>query len=297
MRAAMSARTGAGAAAVAAGPAVPPRAVVATGSALQTRTVVAAGSAASHRAVVPAAIVILTLIVAMAAPGFACAQTLTLNTSPAPGGATTYSVPIQTLLVFTALSFLPAVLLLMTSFTRIIIVLSLLRQALGLQATPPNQVLIGLALFMTLFVMGPTLEKIHEVAYKPYTEQAIGFDEALARGSQPLRVFMMRQTREADVTQFARMAQVDPQVSVNEVPMRVLIPAFAISELKTAFQAGFMVFVPFLIIDLIVASILMSMGMMMLSPVLVSLPFKLMLFVLADGWNLLAGSLVASFGT
>ena len=249
------------------------------------------------RSVLSAVVVILALIVALAAPGIACAQALTLNTTPSAGGATTYSVPIQTLLVFTALSFLPAVLLLMTSFTRIIIVLSLLRQALGLQATPPNQVLIGLALFMTLFVMGPTLEKIHEVAYKPYTQQAIGFDEALVRGSEPLRTFMMRQTREADVTQFARMAQIDPQVSVNEVPMRVLIPAFAISELKTAFQAGFMVFVPFLIIDLIVASILMSMGMMMLSPVLVSLPFKLMLFVLADGWNLLAGSLVASFGS
>ncbi len=242
-----------------------------------------------------AALVAILLASLLAAPD-AHAQSLSLNAAPTAGGGTSYSVPIQTLLVFTALSFLPAVLLLMTSFTRIIIVLSLLRQALGLQATPPNQVLIGMALFMTAFVMAPTLERIHEVAYKPFSDQAITFDEALARGSQPLREFMLRQTREADVVQFARMARVDPQVPIREVPMRVLIPAFAISELKTAFQAGFMVFVPFLIIDLVVASVLMSMGMMMLSPVLVSLPFKLMLFVLADGWNLLAGSLVASFG-
>ena len=239
----------------------------------------------------------LLLAVLLCLPGLALAQGLSIDARPGSGGGgTTYSVPVQTLLVFTTLSFLPAVLLLMTSFTRIIIVLSLLRQALGLQSTPPNQVLIGLALFMTLFVMGPTLEKIHDVAYRPYTEQAIPFEEALRRGSEPLRDFMLRQTRESDVAQFAQMARLDPEVAPRDVPMRVLIPAFAISELKTAFQAGFMVFVPFLVIDLVVASLLMSMGMMMLSPVLVSLPFKLMLFVLADGWNLLAGSLVASFG-
>ncbi len=240
----------------------------------------------------------LLCLVLIGLPGLALAQGLTLNTSPSAGGSgTTYSVPIQTLLVFTTLSFLPAMLLLMTSFTRIIIVLSLLRQALGLQSTPPNQVLLGLALFMTLFVMGPTFEKIHDVAYKPYTEQTIPFEEAVKRGSEPLREFMLRQTRESDVSQFARMARLDPEIAPRDVPMRVLIPAFVISELKTAFQAGFMMFVPFLVIDLVVASLLMSMGMMMLSPVLVSLPFKLMLFVLADGWNLLAGSLVASFGT
>lgn len=234
----------------------------------------------------------------LALPGTAFAQGLALTTSQTgASGGTTYSVPVQTLLVFTTLSFLPAALLLMTSFTRIIIVLSLLRQALGLQSTPPNQVLVGLALFMTLFIMAPTFEKIHDVAYKPYSEQAIGFDEAVKRGSEPLREFMLRQTRDTDVEQFARMARLDPGIELRDVPMRVLIPAFAISELKTAFQAGFMVFVPFLVIDLVVASLLMSMGMVMLSPVLVSLPFKLMLFVLADGWNLLAGSLVASFGT
>ena len=237
-------------------------------------------------------------LILLLAPGVALAQGLTLNTSPSTtGGGTTYSVPVQTLLVFTTLSFLPAILLLMTSFTRIIIVLSLLRQALGLQSTPPNQVLLGLALFMTLFVMGPTFEKIHDVAWKPYSDQSIPFDEALRLGSEPMREFMLRQTRESDVSQFAQMARLAPDTPARDVPMRVLIPAFAISELKTAFQAGFMVFVPFLVIDLIVASLLMSMGMMMLSPVLVSLPFKLMLFVRADGWNLLAGSLVASFGT
>ena len=223
-------------------------------------------------------------------------QALSVDSTPAAGGGTNYSVSIQTLLIFTALSFLPAALLLMTSFTRIIIVLSLLRQALGLQTTPPNQVLIGLALFMTFCVMGPTLDRIYTEAYQPYAAQSINFEQAIERGSVPLREFMMHQTRETDIVQFARMARIDPDTSVEQVPMRVLIPAFAISELKTAFQAGFMVFIPFLVIDLIVASVLMSMGMMMLSPVLVSLPFKLMLFVLADGWNLLVGSLVASFG-
>lgn len=212
------------------------------------------------------------------------------------GTATTYSVPIQTLLIFSALSFLPAVLLLMTSFTRIIIVLSLLRQALGLQTTPPNQVLVGMALFLTFFVMGPTLEKIHDEAYKPFSEQKISFEESVKLGASPLRTFMLRQTREADLALFYKISKTPAPATAEETPMRILIPAFVTSELKTAFQIGFMVFVPFIVIDLIVASVLMSMGMMMLSPVLVALPFKLMLFVLADGWNLLMGSLVASFG-
>ena len=220
---------------------------------------------------------------------------LTLNSSTGPAG-TTYSVPIQTMLIFSALSFLPAVLLLMTSFTRIVIVLSLVRQALGLQASPPNQVIVGMALFLTFFVMAPTLERIHDEAYKPYAEQRIGFEQAIENGSKPLREFMQKQTRESDVALFSRIGRAELPASAEQVPMRVLIPAFVISELKTAFQIGFMVFVPFLLIDLIVSSVLMSMGMMMLSPVLVSLPFKLILFVLADGWNLLTGSLVASFG-
>ncbi len=211
------------------------------------------------------------------------------------GGATTYSVPVQTLLVFGALSFLPAVLLLMTSFTRIIIVLSLLRQALGLQQTPPNQVLVGLSLFLTFFIMGPTLEKVYNDAYKPYSEQKMQFEEAVTKGADPLRAFMLKQTRAADLALFNRIADA-PAAKPEETPMRILVPAFVTSELKTAFQIGFMVFIPFIVIDLIVASVLMSMGMMMLSPVLVALPFKLMLFVLADGWNILLGSLVASFG-
>ena len=213
------------------------------------------------------------------------------------GGGTAYSVPIQTLLFFTALSFLPATLLLMTGFTRIVIVLSLLRQALGTQAAPPNQVIIGLSLFLTVFVMGPTLDRVYEVAYKPFAANQIGFDVALERGQEPMRAFMMKQTRQADVQLFARLAKLPEGTKVEQLPFRVLVPAFVTSELKSAFQIGFMVFIPFLIIDMVVASVLMSLGMMMLSPVLVALPFKLMLFVLADGWNLLLGSLAASFAT
>lgn len=212
------------------------------------------------------------------------------------GNTTTYSVPVQTLLVFAALSFLPAVLLLMTSFTRLIIVLGLLRQALGLQTTPPNQVLVGLSLFLTFFIMGPTLDKVYEDAYKPYSEQKITFEEALTRGGDPLRTFMLKQTREGDLALFKRIANHPAATPPEQTPLRILVPAFVTSELKTAFQIGFMVFIPFIVIDLVVASVLMSMGMMMLSPVLIALPFKLMLFVLADGWNLLLGSLVASFG-
>lgn len=212
-------------------------------------------------------------------------------------GGTSYSVPIQTLLFFTALSFLPAVLLMMTGFTRIVIVLSLLRQALGTQSVPPNQVMVGLSLFLTLFVMGPTIDKVYSEAYKPYAANQIGFDEALARGEAPMRGFMLKQTRQSDLMLFARLAKLDPDVKGEDAPFRVLVPAFVTSELKSAFQIGFLIFIPFLIIDMIVASVLMSLGMMMLSPVLVALPFKLMLFVLADGWNLLLGSLAASFAT
>ena len=213
------------------------------------------------------------------------------------GGSTSYAVPIQTLLFFTALSFLPAVLLLMTGFTRIVIVLSLLRQAIGTQAAPPNQVVIGLSLFLTFFVMGPTIDKVYSEAYQPYSENKIAFDEALKRGEVPMRAFMLKQTRQADVMLFAKLAKIDASVKSADVPFKVLVPAFVTSELKSAFQIGFLIFIPFLVIDMIVASVLMSLGMMMLSPVLVALPFKLMLFVLADGWNLLLGSLAASFST
>lgn len=213
------------------------------------------------------------------------------------GSNLSFSVPVQTLLFFTALSFLPAVLLMMTGFTRIVIVLSLLRQALGTQSAPPNQVVVGLSLFLTFFVMGPTLDKVYSDAYLPYTKNAISFEQALAKGEDPLRQFMSKQTRQSDLALFAKLAKLEPGATAQNVPMRVLVPAFVTSELKSAFQIGFMIFIPFLVIDIVVASVLMSLGMMMLSPVLVALPFKLMLFVLADGWNLLIGSLAASFVT
>ena len=212
-------------------------------------------------------------------------------------GGTSYSVPIQTLLFFTALSFLPAVLLLMTGFTRIVIVLSLMRQALGTQTAPPNQVIVGLSLFLTFFVMSPTIDKIYADAWQPYQASQISFEQALQRGESPLRQFMLKQTRQSDVQLFSKLAKLDASVKTADVPFKVLVPAFVTSELKSAFQIGFLIFIPFLVIDMVVASVLMSLGMMMLSPVLVALPFKLMLFVLADGWNLLLGSLAASFAT
>lgn len=211
------------------------------------------------------------------------------------GSSMSFSVPIQTLLFFTALSFLPAVLLMMTGFTRIVIVLSLLRQALGTQSSPPNQVIVGLSLFLTFFVMGPTLDRVYADAYLPLTKNAITFEQALEKGEGPIRSFMVKQTRQSDFALFAKLAKLAPDVKADTAPMRVLVPSFVISELKSAFQIGFMIFIPFLVIDIVVASVLMSLGMMMLSPVLVALPFKLMLFVLADGWNLLIGSLAASF--
>ena len=213
------------------------------------------------------------------------------------GPNNSFSVPIQTLLFFTAPSFLPAVLLMMTGFTRIAIVLSLMRQALGTQSSPPNQVVIGLSLFLTLFVMGPTLDRVYAEAYKPYSEGSLTFEQALPRAEAPMRAFMIRQTRQSDYALFARLAKLPEGTQIEEAPFRVVVPSFVISELKTAFQIGFMIFIPFLVIDMVVSSVLMSLGMMMLSPVLVALPFKLMLFVLADGWNLLVGSLAASFAT
>ena len=242
----------------------------------------------------------LPLLLLLIAPLAAWAQVgglPALTSTPGAGGSQTYTLSIQTLLTLTALTFIPAALLMMTSFTRIIIVLSLLRHALGTQTSPPNQVLVGLSLFLTIFIMTPVLDKIYVDAYQPLSENKISFVEALDRGAVPLRGFMLKQTREADIGLFARLANVPKLESANDVPMRVLIPAFVTSELKTAFQIGFIIFIPFLIIDMVVASVLMSMGMMMMSPVMVSLPFKLMLFVLVDGWHLLLGSLVMSFAT
>jgi flagellar biosynthesis protein FliP len=239
----------------------------------------------------------LVLAAGMMLPLAAQAQALpALTASPTAGGGQTYSVSVQTLLLLTGLSFLPAIALMMTSFTRIIIVLSLLRHALGTQTSPPNQVVIGLALFLTFFVMAPTLEKVYADAYLPLSKNEIGFDQAVERGAGPLKAFMLRQAREPDLSLFAGIAHAPKVEKAEELPMRVVVPAFVTSELKTAFQIGFMVFIPFLIIDMVVASVLMSMGMMMMSPVIVSLPFKIMLFVLVDGWTLLVGTLVQSFG-
>jgi len=210
-------------------------------------------------------------------------------------GSQEYSVSLQILAMMTALSFIPAALIMMTSFTRIIIVLSILRQALGLQQSPSNQVLVGITLFLSFFIMSPVFERINDNALQPYLSEKLTSMQAFEQAKLPMQQFMLAQTRVTDIDTFMRIAKVEAN-SPEEVPLRVLIPAFVTSELKTAFQIGFMVFIPFLIIDLVVASILMAMGMMMLSPMIVSLPFKLMLFVLVDGWGLIMGTLATSFG-
>ncbi|MBK9446500.1 MAG: flagellar type III secretion system pore protein FliP [Betaproteobacteria bacterium] len=220
-----------------------------------------------------------------------------LTSTPGPAGSTTWTLSIQTLLTLTSLTFIPAAVLMMTGFTRIIIVFSLLRHALGTQTSPPNQVLIGLSLFITFFVMAPVLDRVYSEAYLPLSENRITFQQAVDRASVPVKGFMLKQTREADIGLFARLAKIEKIEKPEDTPMRVLIPAFITSELKTAFQIGFIIFIPFLVIDMVVASVLMSMGMMMMSPVMVSLPMKLMLFVLVDGWHLIVGSLVQSFAT
>ena len=210
-------------------------------------------------------------------------------------GEQTYSLSLQILLLMTALTFIPAFVMMMTSFTRIIIVFAILRQALGLQQTPSSQILVGLALFLTLFVMAPVFERVNETALQPYISEDLTGEQALEAASIPLREFMLAQTRETDLELFVRLAKRDDLTSPDEVPFHILVPAFVTSELKTAFQIGFMIFIPFLIIDLVVASVLMAMGMMMLSPLIISLPFKIMLFVLVDGWALVIGTLAASF--
>jgi len=210
-------------------------------------------------------------------------------------GSQTYSVTLQILAIMTALTLLPAVVLGMTAFTRIIIVLAILRQALGTAQTPSSQVLIGLALFMTFFVMTPVIDPIMERAVTPYLDEEIGFKEAVLRAQVPFREFMLAQTRQTDLRLFSDLAGTDGFADQAAIPFHVLVPSFVTSELKTAFQIGFLIFIPFLIIDLVVASVLMSMGMMMLSPLIISLPFKIMLFVLVDGWGLIVGTLVSSF--
>jgi flagellar biosynthetic protein FliP len=214
----------------------------------------------------------------------------------AGSGGEPLSLSLQLLLVMSLLTILPALLLMMTSFTRIIIVLAILRQALGLQQSPPNQVLIGIAMFLSLFIMAPTLERVNESAIAPYSAGEIGAEVAIERAGDEFHTFMIRQTREYDIEMFADIAGAGKFESPEDVPFSILLPAFVTSELKTAFQIGFMLFLPFLVIDLVVSSVLMSLGMMMMSPMLVSLPFKLLLFVLVDGWALLMGSLASSFG-
>jgi flagellar biosynthetic protein FliP len=209
-------------------------------------------------------------------------------------GQQEYVLSIQILLLMTGLTLLPAVLMTMTSFLRIVIVLSFLRQAMGTMQTPSNQVLIGLALFMTLFIMAPIFDKIDQDAVEPYLNEQINLMQAVDAGSGPMRQFMIQQTREDDLALFGEMANVKLE-EPDKVPFRVLIPAYITSELKTSFQIGFLLFIPFLVIDLVVSSLLMSMGMMMLSPMIISMPFKLMLFVLIDGWSLIMGTLANSF--
>lgn len=211
-------------------------------------------------------------------------------------GSQSYSVTLQILVLMTALSFIPAALMMMTSFTRIIVVFAILRQAIGLQQTPSNQMLIGLALFLTFFIMTPIFNEVNEVAIQPYINETMGPEEAIETGIAPMRRFMLAQTRENDLALFIRLADREGQIDTPEdVPINILIPAFVTSELKTAFQIGFLLFIPFLIIDLVVASVLMAMGMMMLSPIIISLPFKIMLFVLVDGWAMIMGSIASSF--
>jgi len=237
------------------------------------------------------------LLLLLVLPAVAIAETgiPAFTSTPAPGGGQSYSLSLQTLILLTSLTFLPAVLLMMTAFTRIIIVLSLLRQALGTLQSPPNQVLIGLSLFLTFFVMAPVFDKINNEALQPYLADQMNVMQALEQGSGPLKQFMLQQTRQEDLALFVKLSKTPPLQGPEAVPLKVLVPAYVISELKTAFQIGFVIFIPFLIIDMVVASVLMSMGMMMLSPVTISFPFKLMLFVLVDGWNLLIASLVQSF--
>lgn len=205
------------------------------------------------------------------------------------------STTIKILILLTVITFLPAILLMMTSFTRFIIVFSLLRHALGLQQTPPNQILIGLALFMTFFVMSPTLNKVYTDALKPYLNREMTEEDALSKGLKPFREFMLRQVKEKELSTFIEISRMERPKNLEDIPTGVLVPAFITSELKRAFEIGFVLFIPFLIIDMVVASVLMSMGMLMLPPILISLPFKLMLFVLVDGWSLLIGSMVRSF--
>ncbi len=228
-------------------------------------------------------------------PALGWAQGIPMVNVTASGKDAQYSLSLQLLALMTTISLLPSLLLMMTSFVRIIIVMSILRQALGTGQTPPNNVLVGIALFLTLFIMSPVLTDIYANAVVPYMENGMKFDQALAAAEAPLRGFMLKQTREEDIGLFMQMARKADVTDASQVPFTTLVPAFITSELKSAFTIGFLIYIPFVVIDLIVASVLMSMGMAMLSPMMISMPFKLMLFVLVDGWSLIMGSLAASF--
>jgi len=233
---------------------------------------------------------LLTALPAWAEPGIP-AVALTTN----PDGSQEYTVTIQILAIMTMLTLLPAVVMMMTCFTRIIIVFSITRQAMGLQQSPSNQILVGLALFLTFFIMTPVLEKIHKEALMPYINEEITSLEALELAERPIKDFMLGQTREDDIALFVRISGKTDIQGPEDLPLSIVVPAFVTSELKTAFQIGFLIFIPFLILDMVVASVLMAMGMMMLSPIIISLPFKIMLFVLVDGWSLIIGTLASSF--
>ena len=241
---------------------------------------------------------VLTLFFLVSAPmaiGQDAAAIELLRTTPTAGGGQAYSLTLQALGLMTLLTLLPAIILSMTAFTRIVIVLGLLRQAMGTASTPPNQVIVGLALFLTFFVMAPTLDEVQRVALQPYMEESIPFETALERAVDPMKKFMLAQTRESDLKLFMDLAKTPPVSAPMETPLSVLLPSFLTSELRTAFTIGFLIYIPFLVIDLVVASVLMSMGMMMVSPIMIALPFKFLLFVLVDGWGLILGSLAASF--
>ena len=251
-----------------------------------------------HRGLAALIIVAVLFLPAMsgraADPGFATPYfSVGIDNDDQPGAPT---VTLQIFLLMTVLSLAPAIMIMVTSFTRIVIVLSLLRRALGTMQMPPNQVMVGLALFLTLFIMTPVWQQIDQTAVQPYLDKKIGHQEALQNAVSPLRTFMFKQTREKDLALFVDIAKLKRPKNMTDIPTTVLIPSFIISEVKTAFQIGLLLYVPFLIIDMVVASVLLSMGMMMLPPIMVSLPFKLMLFILADGWYLLVGSLVKGFG-
>ena len=245
-------------------------------------------------------IILLSGLLLLLLPVFAgAAQEVTIPTLQIGVGATNepgqVSIAIQVLLLLTVLALAPSILILMTSFTRLVIVFHFLRQAVGTQTMPPNQVLVGLSLFLTFFIMYPVFDRINKDAFQPYVAQTIGQEEAFNRALNPLREFMFKQTHEDDLAMFISMAKIERPKSFADIPTHVLIPSFIISELKTAFQIGFLIYIPFLMLDMVVASVLLSMGMMMLPPVMISLPFKLILFVMADGWRLMVGSLMQSF--